>query len=250
MIYVLSGLASFFVAMLAATLGIGGSFLLIPIFVWLGLDFKFSVVPMVLLLNLVISLAAQTSYLKKGLTDIKTGLTMSMVAVIFAQIGAYVSRYMQADTLMLIFAMLVLGIAVDIIFFNNYDEKDWLKSELNVNVFILIIAGAIAGAMSGLVGIGGGFIIMPVLLLVGAPPKRAAATSSLFVFFSSSSALLGHLEGQTVDLNIALICVACVAIGAKAGAILMTDKFKPKTVKKLFGFVMILIAVKIFYDAM
>lgn len=248
MIYIISGIVSFFISILASSLGIGGSFLFIPLFTWLGLDYKLEVIPMVLLLNLTVSLTAQTSYQKKHLTETKVALIMAGVAIVFAQLGAIISRHMDAKSLMMIFAVLVTGVAIEIVFFNNYDEKDWMKPGAKVNIYALIVAGAFGGVMSGLIGIGGGFIIMPILLVTGFEPKRAAATSSLFVFFASASALVGHLKGQHVNLKIALICMVAVIIGAKIGAIIMTDKIEPATVKKVFGAVMLVIAIKIFVD--
>jgi uncharacterized membrane protein YfcA len=250
MLYFISGASSFFIAIMASMLGLGGSFLFIPIFTWLGLDYKAGVIPTALLLNLVTSLTAQTSYIRKKLTDLRAALIMSAAAIIFAQVGAYINRYMQAETLMLIFAILIAAAAMDIIFLSKPENENYAGDDFQVNIMLMIFAGAFAGIMSGLLGIGGGFVIMPILLFLGYPPKPAVATSSMVVFFSSTSALLGHLNTQDIDLMFALICVICVTFGAKTGAILMTERFRSKTIKQFFGIVMVLIAIKFFFDAL
>ncbi|MFC1855954.1 sulfite exporter TauE/SafE family protein [Thermodesulfobacteriota bacterium] len=249
MIYIISGVASLFIAFLASILGLGGSFLFIPLFTWLGMDYKVAVIPTALLLNLVSSLTAQTSYIKKDLTDKKVGLFMAAFAVVFAQLGVYLNRFLDEETLMFIFAIMVFVVAIDIVFISKPKKDEIDDNDFHVNMLLIVLAGMFSGTMSGLLGIGGGFIIMPILLLIGFPPKRAAATSSLVVFFSSASALAGHINTQNVDLRLASICVLSVIIGAKFGAIMMSEKFKPLTVRRFFGFVMMLIALKFFLDS-
>lgn len=251
MLYLIGGLSSFVVAITASILGLGGSFMLIPVFLWLGFEYKHSVIPMALLLNLVTSFTAQTSYIKKKLTDTRIALIMSVAAVIFAQVGVLMHGYLETKTLLTIFTVLITVAAIDIIFFNKKkpaEEEEVLNGNFKINVPLIIIGGAFSGVMSGLLGIGGGFIIMPILLILGHPPRMAAATSSMVVFFSSTSALIGHLKTQQIDLNFALVCMVCVIIGAKTGALIMSEKCSPLTVKRSFGIIMMIIAVKFLID--
>jgi len=247
MFYIISAVSTFFIALLAGSMGIGGGFLFTPVFTWLGLDYKISVIPMALLLNLVITLTAQRAYLRENLTDTKLALIMSGIAIFFAQLGAYINHQLPAKTLMMIFSIFLIFVAIDMLFICKPTPTNF-EYKTKVGLPIALIAGALAGTLSGLLGLGGGFIIMPMLLLVGYHPKKAAATSSLVVFFSSASGLLAHLDTQNIDLRLALICIVFVILGAKAGAYFMVEKCSPTMVRKYFGILLVFISIKIFFD--
>ena len=66
-------------------------------------------------------------------------------------------------------------------------------AEVSVNAFLLLGLGGIVGILSGMFGVGGGFLITPLLFFVGIPPAVAVATSTNQIVASSFSALLAHL---------------------------------------------------------
>jgi uncharacterized membrane protein YfcA len=67
-------------------------------------------------------------------------------------------------------------------------------AEVSVNAFLLLGLGGLVGVLSGMFGVGGGFLITPLLFLVGIPPTVAVATSANQIVASSFSALLAHLS--------------------------------------------------------
>ena len=74
-------------------------------------------------------------------------------------------------------------------------------AELSVNAFLLLGLGGIVGVLSGMFGVGGGFLITPLLFFIGIPPAVAVATGANQIVASSFSALLVHLKRKTVDLR-------------------------------------------------
>ena len=90
-------------------------------------------------------------------------------------------------------------------------------AEVSVNAFLLLGIGGIVGVLSGMFGVGGGFLITPLLFFVGIPPAVAVATSANQVVASSVSGVLAHLKRRTVDFRMGLVLLAGGLIGSAAG---------------------------------
>ena len=74
-------------------------------------------------------------------------------------------------------------------------------AEVSVNAFLLLGLGGLVGLLSGLFGVGGGFLITPLLLFIGIPAPVAVATGANQVVASSVSGVLTHLQRKSVDLT-------------------------------------------------
>ena len=90
-------------------------------------------------------------------------------------------------------------------------------AEVSINAFLLLGLGGLVGILSGMFGVGGGFLITPLLFFVGIPPAVAVATSANQIVASSFSALLAHLQRKTVDMRMGLVLLVGGLIGAAAG---------------------------------
>lgn len=90
-------------------------------------------------------------------------------------------------------------------------------AEVSVNAFLLLGIGGIVGILSGMFGVGGGFLITPLLFFVGIPPAVAVATSANQVVASSVSGVLAHLKRRSVDLKMGGVLLVGGVIGAAAG---------------------------------
>ncbi|PCJ10042.1 MAG: permease [Rhodobacteraceae bacterium] len=87
-------------------------------------------------------------------------------------------------------------------------------AEVSVNAFLLLGLGGLVGILSGMFGVGGGFLITPLLFFIGVPPAVAVATGANQIVASSFSAVLAHFQRRTVDLKMGLVLL----IGGLAGA--------------------------------
>ncbi|MBV1868277.1 MAG: sulfite exporter TauE/SafE family protein [Marinosulfonomonas sp.] len=89
-------------------------------------------------------------------------------------------------------------------------------AEASVNAFLLLGLGGIVGILSGMFGVGGGFLMTPLLFFIGIPPAVAVATEANQIVASSFSGVLAHLRRKTVDLKMGGVLL----IGGLAGAAL------------------------------
>ncbi|GHF16790.1 UPF0721 transmembrane protein [Kordiimonas sediminis] len=95
-------------------------------------------------------------------------------------------------------------------------------AELSMNVFLVIGMGWIVGFLSGMFGVGGGFLMTPLLIFVGVPPTVAVATQSNQITAASVTGALAHWRRQGVDVKMGLVLIAGGAVGSYFGAQLFT----------------------------
>lgn len=92
-------------------------------------------------------------------------------------------------------------------------------AEVSVNAFTLISLGGLVGLMSGLFGVGGGFLITPLLFFIGIPPAIAVATGANQVVASSVSGVLAHMRRRTVDFRMGGVLLAGGLVGSALGVL-------------------------------
>jgi uncharacterized membrane protein YfcA len=90
-------------------------------------------------------------------------------------------------------------------------------AEVSVNAFLLLGLGGIVGVLSGMFGVGGGFLMTPLLFFIGIPPAVAVATEANQIVASSFSGVLAHLRRQTVDLKMGTVLLIGGLVGAALG---------------------------------
>ncbi len=95
-------------------------------------------------------------------------------------------------------------------------------AEVALNVFLLLGLGAGVGVLSGLFGVGGGFLLTPLLIFVGVPPAVAVATQSNQVVASSVSGVLAHWARGNVDVKMGAVMLAGGMLGSSIGVLLFT----------------------------
>ena len=92
-------------------------------------------------------------------------------------------------------------------------------AEVSVNAFTLIGLGGVVGLMSGLFGVGGGFLITPLLFFIGIPPAIAVATGANQVVASSVSGVLAHVKRKSVDFRMGWVLLAGGLFGSGLGVL-------------------------------
>ena len=90
-------------------------------------------------------------------------------------------------------------------------------AEMSVNVLALLGIGGLVGILSGMFGVGGGFLITPLLFFIGIPPPIAVATGVNQVVASSVSGVLAHLRRRTVELRMGGVLLAGGVLGSALG---------------------------------
>ena len=92
-------------------------------------------------------------------------------------------------------------------------------AEVSVNAFLLLGLGGIVGVLSGMFGVGGGFLMTPLLFFIGIPPAVAVATEANQIVASSFSGVLAHFRRKTVDLRMGTVLLIGGLIGAALGVV-------------------------------
>ncbi len=90
-------------------------------------------------------------------------------------------------------------------------------AEVSVNALFLLGIGGMVGILSGLFGVGGGFILTPLLFFIGIPPAVAVASAANQIAGSSFSAFLGHVRRRTVDFKMGLVLLSGGMVGSFLG---------------------------------
>lgn len=94
-------------------------------------------------------------------------------------------------------------------------------ANLPVNILVIIGLGGIVGLLSGMFGVGGGFLTTPLLIFYGIPPTVAAASAATQVTGASVSGVISHLSRNTVDIRMGVVMVVGGVIGSGIGALLL-----------------------------
>ena len=93
-------------------------------------------------------------------------------------------------------------------------------AEMSVNIFLVLGLGGVVGLLSGLFGIGGGFLMTPLLIFIGIPPGVAVGTQTVQIVASSVSGVLAHMRRGNVDLHMGAVLTAGGILGSVLGVLL------------------------------
>ena len=90
-------------------------------------------------------------------------------------------------------------------------------AEMNVNILLIIFIGMLVGGLSGLFGVGGGFLMTPLLIFLGIPPAVAVGTEAPHVLASSVSGVIAHWRKKNVDFKMGFFLLAGGVLGSTVG---------------------------------
>ncbi len=243
LVFLIISAASFIFAML----GLGGGTVYVPVLTWFGFGLKEVAIPLGLLLNGLNTLFAMIPFARKKLIDWKGGAVMAISAMVGSPLGAFFTKDVDTNVLKLLFAAMVVIVAVRTLMVANKVETDTMMSFKKRSIIGLFV-GLFAGFVGGLLGVGGGFIIAPILMWMGYKTKQAAATTAFVVTFSSFSGYLGHVAQGHMNLPLTIVLIVAVIIGSQFGARYMSGKAKSNQVKLIYSVVLLLIAVQLIYS--
>jgi len=244
MIISFAGIITFIFTTLLTIAGVGAAFILIPVFIALGIDLHVAMAT-ALLLNCIAMVFASYRYAQKKLIMWKVAIPILIVATALSPLGAYTSTGMNRDVLLWLFVTFLL-FAASMMLFDKPKQKE--ESTRTKQIALGMAIGAFAGFMGGMLGVGGGNFIVPVLVWLGFEPKKASATTSFIVIFSSLSGFMGHATVGNISIPLLGATAVASALGALAGAWLMTEKLKQAQVKIAIGIVLLGIAARMIWN--
>ncbi|MFD1658697.1 sulfite exporter TauE/SafE family protein [Streptomyces caeni] len=235
-------LASLLIGVSLGILGGGGSILTVPILVYLaGQDSKEAIATSLFVVG-VTSLVGLIPHARAGRVRWRTGLLFGAVSMVGAYGGGRVAEYISGTVLLIAFAVMMLATAAAML---RKPRKAAAPKPAHHELPMkhIIVEGLVVGAVTGLVGSGGGFLVVPALALLGGLPMSVAVGTSLLVItMKSFSGLAGHLAGVQIDWNMALMVTAAAVVGSLIGS-RFAGRIPQDTLRKAFGWFVVVMGV-------
>ncbi len=240
-------------------IGGGGSILTVPVLVYLLAVNPVTATAYSLFVVGTSSLAGAANFMKKKLVDFRTATVFAIPAFIavygtrkflvpaipehiFTLWGFEVTKGIG---IMLFFALIMVVASISMIKGNGKEEMP--ETKVQYNYPLIIIEGIVVGILTGIVGAGGGFLIIPALVLLAKlPMKKAVATSLLIIAVKSLIGFIGDVENLEIDWTFLLVFTALSIIGIFIGGYL--NKFiDGNKLKKGFGWFVLIMGIYIFW---
>jgi len=211
-------------------LGGGGSILTVPVLVYLlGFGAK-EAIAMSLAVVGATSLVGAVGHWRSGHVNVRVALLFGGVAMVGTYLGARLAVFVSGGVQLGLFGAVMLVAAV---FMLRPDDEAGAPSSSRtadtaagalggLSPGLVVVEGLAVGVLTGLVGVGGGFLIVPALVLLGGlPMKEAVGTSLLIIAMKSATGFYGYLGQVPVDWGFMATFTAAAVVGILAGAYLV-----------------------------
>lgn len=226
-------------------LGGGGSILTVPALVYLVGQTPQAAVTTSLAIVGANSLMGALFHRSQGTLDWKVALTFGGAGIIVSYLSANIASHIASAVLLVAFALLMLAIGAMLL---RRHERG-LEAASSARPLILVLAsGAGVGFLTGVLGVGGGFLVVPALvMLVGLPIQVAVGTSLVVIAMNSAAGFLGHAGSGSFDLLLTLVFASAGLVGTFAGAKL-SNRISASKLQKAFAWFVIALAFFLLYD--
>jgi uncharacterized membrane protein YfcA len=237
-------LLGFVIGLTLGLLGGGGSILTVPALVYIvGVNPQAAITASLVIVGMNSAMGAMM-HRKQGTLNWKVALVFGGAGMIVAYLSAGLSKLVSSHVLMVLFALLMLLVGSLMVFRKTPAEEDQQRRGWGVT----IASGAGVGLLTGFLGVGGGFLIVPALvMLVGLPMRQAVGTSLVIIAMNSLAGFLGHLNGPPIDMTVIALFVVAGFAGALAGARLV-KRVNPAMLRSAFGVFVIGLAIVLLID--
>jgi uncharacterized membrane protein YfcA len=263
------------VGFISGLFGIGGGFLMTPVLVFLGIPPAVAVASMA---NHVAasSMSSVISYSRRRAVDFRMGGVLAGGGVIGAIVGVELFRWLrllgQADLVVALSYLVFLGVIGALMLSESLGailrrrrgeprpprrdrRPPWLyglplkmrfpSSRLFISVIPPVLLGAFVGVLSAIMGVGGGFVLVPAMIYVLRMPASVVVGTSLFQIIVTT-ALTGVLQAgrnQTVDIVLATLLLAGGVLGAQFGA-RASSRFRAEELRAVLAFIVLLVGLR------
>ncbi|MDP8226427.1 MAG: sulfite exporter TauE/SafE family protein [Candidatus Celaenobacter polaris] len=247
-LFVLSLLGGF----CSGLLGVGGAVLLIPLLlttpplVGVGSLSMHEISGITMVQVFAASVTGCLAHRRSGFAHMRTILTIGIPMGVFSFVGAAASKSMTSQSLLLIFGCLV-ALAFVMLLKRSSGESDETV-DFGFNGLLSAASGICVGFVSGIVGAGGGFILIPVMIRILKMPIRVAVGSSLGIVFIG--ALMGSM-GKILTLQVEWLYLLPVIAGSLPSSLLgaqVSKKIAPSRIRHILLFLVLIVLMKTWYD--
>ncbi len=219
-------------------IGGGGSIITVPVLVYaLGVPAQ-RAIGMSLAVVGSTALVGALLHHRRSAVAWRTGALFAVSGIASAYGGSKLTRLVSSSALLLLFAGLMLVVAT--VMLTRKAPEDTAAHALNLPRSVL--AGLGVGFLTGFLGVGGGFLIVPALVLFGGlAMKEAIGTSLLVISVNCVSGLLGHVSAGDMDWSLTLLVTTLAVGGALAGTVL-SHRFHPRHLRRIFAWFVVAVA--------
>ena len=226
-------------------MGGGGSLLTVPALVYLVGQTPQAAVTTSLAIVGANSLMGASFHRAQGTLNWKIALTFGGAGMLVSYLSAGLSKMVPEAFLLIAFAVIMLLVGGLMLTRTGNDPVEMSKPR---SLPVVIVSGAGVGLMTGILGIGGGFLIVPALvMLVGLPMQMAVGTSLIIIAMNSLAGFLGHAGDGSLNITMTVIFTAAGLVGTFAGARL-NKRLPAGKLQKVFAWFVILLAIFLLYD--
>ena len=239
-------------------IGVGGSILTVPVLVYLMAINPVTATAYSLFVVGSSALVGAIRNIPKKLIDFRTGVVFAIPAFI----SVYLTRKFLVPAIpeeiftisgfvitknigiMLFFAIIMVIASISMIR-EKENGRNIEEEKVSYNYPLIIIEGLVVGLLTGIVGAGGGFLIIPALVILAKlPMKKAVATSLLIIAFKSLIGFIGDVQNMDIDWTFLLIFTG-LSIGGIWLGVYLNNFINGKKLKKAFGWFVLLMGVYI-----
>jgi hypothetical protein len=226
-------------------MGGGGLLLTVPALVYLVGQTPQAAVTTSLAIVGANSLMGASFHRSQGTLNWNVALTFGGAGMLVAYLAAGLSNMMPDKALLVAFAVIMLLVGGMILI---RVREDVTEATAHRSFPVVIASGAGVGLMTGILGIGGGFLIVPALvMLVGLPMQMAVGTSLIVIAMNSLAGFLGHIGDGSFDITMTAIFAAAGLVGTFAGSRL-NKRLPAGNLQKGFAWFVIALALFLLYD--
>ncbi len=243
-------LGYFFAALIGlslGTLGGGGSILTVPVFVYvLGFEPKLAIAMSLPVVGLA-ALAGVVTHWRAGNVQLKTAVVFGSIAMVGSYAGARASIWFSGPAQLLILGIVMVTAAVSML--RNASQPDAQNEAGRApHPALLLAVGLGVGLLTGLIGIGGGFLIVPALVILGRVPMKAAVGTSLLVIaLNSASGYLGYAGRATIPWGFMARFTSVAVLGIIVGTALVRH-IPTRQLKRAFAVLLVIIGVLVLWQ--
>jgi uncharacterized membrane protein YfcA len=223
-------------------LGGGGSILTVPVLHYVfGMEAHQAVATSLVVVGVTSSIAV-VAHARKGFVEWRAGAVFGIASMASAFVGAVIGARLPGVVLMVAFALVMIAAGVSMLVRARSAASPPLRA---AHVGRMVAVGFGVGLLTGILGAGGGFIIVPALALVGGLPMRKAVGTSLFVIaLNALSGLAGVVAHAHLDLRVST-AVSVLAIAGSFVGVRMSRRLSVTALQRAFAWLVIVVAVVI-----
>ncbi|HSR05812.1 MAG TPA: sulfite exporter TauE/SafE family protein [Bryobacteraceae bacterium] len=219
-------------------LGSGGSIVTLPVLVYVAKIPPSQAVGMSLAIVGGTSLLGALLQFRKGNLHLKAVLLFSITGIIGAFLGSGATHLLSKQALLLVFAaiMLVVGSLM-------LSGRPRLKEGRKCQVWPCLVVGLVVGVLTGFLGVGGGFLIVPALVMAaGLSVRMSGGTSLAIIALNSASGLVGQSRFVRVDWAL-LVPFLALACGGMLAGLAFANRVPDKNLRRIFAGALIALAI-------